>query len=271
MTTAVLRGRPDAARAPEPATTPAPPTAATLNLAALRGEIDEVDDAILALLRRRRALTARIGRVKAQGEPTLRLKPDREAQVLARLTAQADPELRTLTHAVWREVMSAGLAEQEAMNVLVWTGEHAPHLLMEARHRFGAHPSYRLVDAPAVALAAAEAGAAVAVLAMDDPWWTTLAADHPQLWAFEMVSRPGASEALALAVGRVDPEALAEGPVLRAVRGGDADMSLRPAPPLHAAGGWLLRAEAEGVAIDRAARDTGVIGRAAPLAWRSRA
>ena len=247
------------------------PSAADLSLAALRAEIDAVDDAVLDLLRRRRALTARIGRAKAAGEAVLRLKPDREAAVLQRLCDRVEPSMRTMTRAIWREVMSAGLAEQEDMEVLVWTGEHAPHLLMEARHRFGAHPRLRLVETPQAALEAAAQGAAVAVLALDDPWWTRLADDHPDLWAFEMVRRPGTGEALALAVGRVDPRALAHGPVLRAVRGGDADMSLRPAPPLHSAGGWLLRAEPDAVEVNGSARRAGVIGRAASLPWRARA
>ena len=259
------------ARSPAtPAAPTRPVTAVDLSLQALRGEIDEVDDAILALLQRRRALTVKIGKVKAEGEPCLRLKPDREAAVLQRLTARVAPALHTLTRAVWREVMSAGLAEQEAMEVLVWTGEHAPHLLMEARHRFGAHPTLRLAVSPQAALEAADRGTAVAVLAMDDPWWTTLADDHPALWAFEMVRRPGTGEALALAVGRVDPASLAAGPVLRAVRGGDADGSLRPSAPLHAADGWTLRAEPEGAEVGPTSRHAGVIGRAAPLPWRAR-
>ena len=267
MTTSALRaGRPAAAKGSSPTSV----TAADLNLQALRAEIDGVDDAILDLLQRRRALTAKIGRAKADGEPVLRLKPDREAAVLQRLSERVEPSMRTMTRAVWREVMSAGLAEQEALEVLVWTGEHAPHLLMEARHRFGAHPAYRLVADPQAALSAAEAGAAVAVLALDDLWWTTLADDHPNLWAFEMVRRPNTGEALALAVGRIDARSLAAGPVLRAVRGGDADGSLRPAARLHASAGWLLRAEASEAAVDDASRDAGVIGRAAPLPWRPR-
>ena len=253
--------------APDPARST---TAIDLGLEALRGEIDEVDDAILALLQRRRGLTAKIGRVKADGEPCLRLKPNREAAVLQRLIARAEPALHTLVRAVWREVMAAGLAEQEAMEVQVWTGEHAPHLLMEARHRFGAHPTLRLASTPQQALEAAGRGAAVAVLAMDDPWWTTLADDHPHLWVFEMVRRPGTGEALALAVGRVDPASLADGPVLRAVRGGDADGSLKPSAPLHVAGGWTLRAEPDGAQVRPASRHAGVIGRAAPLPWRVR-
>lgn len=240
-----------------------------LDLPVLRREIDDLDTAMLDLLKRRRELTVRIGRAKAGGETCLRLKPDREDQVLARLAARSAPDMRTLTRAVWREVMAAGLAEQEAMEVLVWTGENAAHLLWEARHRFGAHPTYRLVDSPAQALERADAGAAVAVLAMTDPWWTTLAERHPDLWAFELLRRPHGDEAQALAVGRVDPGALAAGPVLRVVRGGDADLSLHPRRPLHAAEGWTLRAEPDGVRVDAAARHAGVIGRAATLAWRA--
>lgn len=261
MTTAALR---------RPAAPPSdtPPTSAELDLQALRAEIDGVDDAILQLLERRRGLTARIGRVKADGEPCLRLKPDREDAVLQRLAARVDPSMRTMTRAIWREIMSAGLAEQERLKVLVWTGEHAPHLMMDARHRFGAHPDYQLVDTPEAALAAASEGSAVAVLATDGDWWTELAEAHPHLWAFEMMRRPGTGEALALAVGRVDPASLAPGPVLRAVRGGDADASLRPNARLHAAGGWMLRAESEGVPVTDEARHAGVIGRAAALPWR---
>ena len=231
----------------------------------LRQEIDALDASILDLLTRRRALTERIGRVKADGERWLRLKPDREAQVLARLLDKVEPAARTLTRAVWREIMAAGLAAQEALEVVVWPGAGAAAgLLAAARSRFGAQPNFRLVDTAQEALAAAHDGASVAVLALDDPWWTQLAQAQPDLWAFDMLPGERAGDIAALAVGRIEPSALADGMVLRVMQGGDADMSLRPRFELCVQGAWSLHAEADGPDPTPERRDAGVIGRIAP-------
>lgn len=233
-----------------------PQTHAELTLEALRSEIDAHDDQILALLERRMAVAARVRAFKDEGR-TLNLKPDREARVIARLLDRADPGARRLVEAVWREVLSAGLAAQGAVTVAVWPGRRG-ELREAARTRFGACAAYREAADPAEALLAARESDTVAVLALDaEPWW----ADLPQdLWAFDAVSTR--SGPVALAVGRIDPLSLAHGRVLRVSCGGDADPgAARPRLLAAAEGLRLYAAPDRGEALDRA---SGAIGRLGP-------
>ena len=74
----------------------------------LRARIDQIDDTILELLQSRMALATQVGGVKASGPVNaLKLRPDREARVIARLLANAEPECRQLALGVWREIMVA--------------------------------------------------------------------------------------------------------------------------------------------------------------------
>ncbi len=80
-------------------------------LAALRAEIDRIDDALLPLLEARARLAVALGELKRGAGRPLRDTP-REAEILARL----EPALETLTPedltSVYRAVMSMCLAVQ---------------------------------------------------------------------------------------------------------------------------------------------------------------
>ena len=233
----------------------------------LRREIDRIDDTVLDLLQRRMAFAARIGGVKADGPVNaLKLRPDREAAVVSRILARAEPECRRLALGVWREIMAAGLARQGQLEVLVWGGPDPAHVLDSARRRFGSSPAYIDVDDPGEALAAAAGRNAVAVLGIDSKtaWWTRLAAQYRDLWVFDAIDKPGGGrEPGALAVARIDPAALAGGQTFVISAGGDAGGG-EPARRLLALDeGWRLyavdRAPDEVSAMDRY---RGVIGRA---------
>lgn len=73
----------------------------------LRDQIDALDAELLALLNRRATLAQSVGEIKrAEGSPVFR--PEREAQVRARLHAlNKGPLSETGIDAVWREIMSA--------------------------------------------------------------------------------------------------------------------------------------------------------------------
>src|SRR4051812_41189261 len=96
-----------------PAMNPEEMSPEQMALAALRHEIDLVDDEILALFQRRLAIAAKVGQAKdAPHGPHTKLRPDREQSVLGRMIAKADPENTTAVEGLWREIVGWGLARQ---------------------------------------------------------------------------------------------------------------------------------------------------------------
>jgi chorismate mutase / prephenate dehydratase len=248
-------------------TAPTDTASAIPSLDDLRSEIDHIDDTILDLLQRRMQLATGIGGLKAAGPVNaLKLRPDREAAVISRVLARAEPATRRLAMGVWREIMAAGLARQGELEVLVWGGPDPAHVLDSARRRFGSSPTYIDVDSPGEALAAAASRNAVAVLGVDQKtaWWTRLAAQYRDLWVFDAIDKPtGGREPGALAVARIDPAALAGGQTFVISAGGEAGGGEPARRLLGLDEGWRLyavdRAPDEISAMDRY---RGVIGRA---------
>jgi len=223
-----------------------------LTLAALRSEIDAVDDAVLDLIRRRQTLARKINTLKAAAPDALKLRPDREAHVLRRLLARASEEDRRLVQALWRELLSAGLAVQGEVTVAVWSP--GPGGLDQARLRFGVSARYVAAGSPREALARAEEGSVIAVLGLhpDAPWWVDLP-DQAPLWVFESLGKEAGLPA-ALAVGRVPAESLERGVTYRVGAPADpagrviartrgfvltASVDADPPPPLDRAAGVI--------------------------------
>ncbi len=101
---------------------------------ALRARIDEVDDAILALVNERAGLAARIGELKG-GAPVYR--PEREAQVLRRLrTANRGPLPGESVDRLFTEVISACRAVEDALSV-AFLGPRGTYSEEAAAKRFG--------------------------------------------------------------------------------------------------------------------------------------
>ncbi|MDP8916094.1 MAG: chorismate mutase [Pseudomonadota bacterium] len=80
------------------------------HLAHRRAEVDCIDDAILRLIDMRLRLAERIGAAKAPDAPKRR--PEREAEILARLSASREIAPESLVHTVWRALMDESLARQ---------------------------------------------------------------------------------------------------------------------------------------------------------------
>jgi len=198
-----------------------------LDLKQLREEIDRVDDAILKLIEQRAALARQVGHAKsADPAGVLNLKPAREAHVLSRLIRKARPASRRVVLAIWRELMSAGLAAQGQVEIAIWGGGDR-RVQDGALRRFGASADYSPADRPEAALERARTGNTVAVLALqsDSPWWTQLASRYPALWICEALDGArGPGEPVALAVARVDPKSLAGGRTFLLSMGGDAGL-----------------------------------------------
>lgn len=201
---------------------PADITPEEMALAALRHEIDLVDDQLLALFQKRLALAARVGRAKdAPAGPHLKLRPDREAAVLERMRARAHPDTLEAVESLWRQIVGWGLARQGRLQVRVWSPVDAARAFDGARLRFGDAAQMRMEQDPQTALAFAAEGGGVAVLAINagDPWWIGLRREWSALSVFDGF---GGETPMALAVGRIDPAAL---PTRRSVVvdvGGDA-------------------------------------------------
>ena len=236
-------------------------SAEQLTLDALRLEIDRCDDAIMDLLHKRLMLARRVGRAKdAPHGPHLNLRPDREAAVMARLMDKATDLTRPAVLPIWREVVGAGLAQQGALTVALWRGHEDGRTWDRARQRFGSQVSYVGAGNPKAALDAAQLGQSVAVLNLsaDHPWWIDLVKSYPDLWVFESLDDARGTP-VALAVGRIDPQSLANGRVFAAGAGGDAGEGLGHQRSLAHDHGWTLSVTEGG--DETLDRSRGVIGR----------
>ncbi|WP_319239798.1 prephenate dehydratase [uncultured Propionivibrio sp.] len=89
------------------------------SLAAVRGEIDAIDDQLLDLLNRRARCAQRVGEIKAEhGEAGFIYRPEREAQVLRRIQ-DSNPGPLSGDSVTWffREVMSTCLSLEKPLGV----------------------------------------------------------------------------------------------------------------------------------------------------------
>ena len=210
---------------PAPLLDPAWPQAATLDpLAALRAELDVLDDQLHDTLMRRAGVVAQIGALGVKGRVPLR--PGREVAILRRLLARhSGPFPRMGVVRVWRELINAFTAQQRPVLITVCEAggceaEGGPALLAAAREQFGALTPMRVHRSPAQAIREVSAGlatAAVLPIPMEeevpaDAWWTALLhAGEPRIhvvarlpfWA----TRPeGAPSVHALVVAAAPPD-----------------------------------------------------------------
>lgn len=199
----------------------APPEPAPLDrLAALRAELDGLDDLLHDTLMRRAGVVAQIGALGVKGRTPLR--PGREAAIIRRLLARhAGPFPRDGIVRVWRALINAFTAQQRPMLITVCEPEGGQDFLAAAREQFGALTPYRLHRTPAQAIREVSAGlatAAVLPLPVDGEapaaaWWTALLhADSPRVhvvarlpfWAARPEGAPKA-QALVIAAAAPDP------------------------------------------------------------------
>ena len=167
-------------------------------LAALRDEIDGIDDAIHDLIMRRMVLANRISETKrARGATGALLRPAREAGILRRLMARHEgPFPFPVIVRIWSEIMSATLFAEGGFAVSVFTlddpGEESrfPDL---ARVHFGAEtPLLNARTESGVLRGVRDGKASIGVLPVPadamsgdvgvsaEPWWLTLAVSDEQ-------------------------------------------------------------------------------------------
>jgi chorismate mutase len=188
-------------------------------LAALRLELDRLDDALHDLLMRRADIVARVGAAKAGAPP---LRPGREAAIIRRLVARHQGVLPAVTITrVWRELFSGTTAMQGPYSITVCDAAPGGAFTAMAREHFGALTPLRAHRTPAQAIGEVSAGtAAAAVLPMPDEeevvsaaWWTALLhKDDPRIHVIARLPfwspRPeGAPRVQGLVVSTVAPDA----------------------------------------------------------------
>ncbi|QNP43437.1 chorismate mutase [Sphingomonas daechungensis] len=113
------------------------------DLAALRGNLDRIDDQILDLIEQRLAASADIAaRKDAEGDRHLKIRPKRQVQILDRLKDRSDRAAPMLIEQVWREIMAHSLQAQAMTDLVLarptirncWRRAFAP--ISARRHRF---------------------------------------------------------------------------------------------------------------------------------------
>ena len=86
----------------------------------LRAQIDQVDQQIQTCFHAA-SDSRKVAEAKPSGASIFR--PYREAQLLARLCAAADPQLQPVINAVWRAIISASIARQHPDFIILMTAE----------------------------------------------------------------------------------------------------------------------------------------------------
>jgi len=182
-------------------------------LAALRAELDRIDDTLHDLLMQRARVVEHVAR---SGKPAA-FRPGREASMLRRLLGRHGGALPPQTIVrIWREMLAGTTAMQAAVTVAVWAPSGAGSLAQIAREHFGALTPTRVHGDAASALASVGSGlATVAVLPIPSDaatWWTMLLHRTPRLYVIARLPfwarRPdGVPADPALVVGASAPDA----------------------------------------------------------------
>lgn len=147
-----------------PVVTPIVPT-----LAALRGEIDLIDDAILDLLEQRYAVTRRVARAKAIADShCLPIRPQRERSILERLSNRARHVPSDDIAHVWRGIFTLSARSQRAYRVMLWSPDDTRLALAGlAATRFGTAVPILWAASAEEAIAAARSGNAILLMPAD--------------------------------------------------------------------------------------------------------
>ncbi|MBX3561783.1 MAG: chorismate mutase [Sphingomonas sp.] len=176
----------------------------TPTLQSLRAAIDRIDDELLALIERRLSHARAIAARKQDDHlNALLLRPDRERDVVARLTARTDALPDTAIAAVWRELMAVSLQTQRRTEIVLHAGAQPVAVTNVVRQRFGCAAPIVVAGGPEEALARARSREAIAVIELDplSSWWVDLFHDRA-LVIFDWLGE-GPTGAAALAVGRM--------------------------------------------------------------------
>src|SRR5436305_4791736 len=175
-----------------------------LDLQILRGEIDRIDARLLELMEERLMCSGAVAALKAgEDAAQLRLRPAREAQVIARLADRARKMPRASVTAIWRELMGINLQAQQATHIVVHCPLQPVLVTDQARLRFGGAAPIVAAGTPQDALDRARNREAIAVIEFSplSNWWGELFHDE-SLTIFDCL-RDRHERIVALVIGRV--------------------------------------------------------------------
>jgi chorismate mutase / prephenate dehydratase len=180
-------------------------------LAALRADLDEIDNAIHDLLMRR----ARVVEAVARSGKRSALRPGREASIIRRLLARHQGSLPPQAlYRIWRELLAATTGMQGGFALAVCDPDPGAAYTQLAREQYGALTPLRAHHSPSQAIGELSGGtASVAVLPLPsetEGWWTALL--HPDIHVVARLpfwtQRPeGSPSVQALVVAPFPPDA----------------------------------------------------------------
>jgi chorismate mutase len=179
---------------------PSPP-----DLPTLRREIDAVDDQLLDLIERRVELSAQVAALKDCEAPhQLKLRPRREAEIVARLQRNGRRAPPDMVAHLWRTLMSYGLQAQSPVQIVVHAAGDRQMLAEIVRARFGPAATLLWAGDAQAALTAAREAEAIAILDEGAP-----AAGEGALRVFDTLPLAGGGRLYA--IGRVAAEDIVQG------------------------------------------------------------
>ena len=228
------------------------PSSGDAELAALRAEIDTLDDAIHDLLMRRVGVVARLAASRAKGKgPAIR--PGREAMILRRLLARHGGALpRAGLVRLWRELLCATTSMQAPLTAAAWLPDAGMEVLRA--HLGLAAPVTRCADEGTAIGAALSGATALAGLPPAGRWWRSLA--PASLFVTARLPFFGVSDATVFLLSPTPPDASGDDRSLARIPVGGAE-GLAPvglAPTLIAREGDLLLVELPGMIAAHDAR-----------------
>lgn len=169
-------------------------------LAALRAELDHIDDEILDLIERRLAVSLDIAAAKeAEGDHRLKLRPRRQVEILNRLKKRKSRAAPQLIEEVWREIMAHSLQTQAPLEIVLAPSEQPEVLEARVRAHFGSAAPIRWAASAPHAIRSALVGEAIAIIG--EP----MDASQGELRMFDVVKSED-GRPIAYAVGRVAAE-----------------------------------------------------------------
>lgn len=148
------------------------------NLDDLRGQIDQIDDALLALIEQRLSRSKAIAELKRSADrSTLLLRPDRERELLERLKRSSESLPPFVVEAIWREIMACSLQLQQVTELAIHAGARPMEVVNLARLRLGCAAPIHVATTPLEALERARLSPSIAVIELNptSDWWVPLA------------------------------------------------------------------------------------------------
>ncbi|WP_137388486.1 chorismate mutase [Rhodoligotrophos defluvii] len=166
-------------------------------LAAIRREIDRIDEELLGLLAERFAAVEEVRRVKATAVTgSTPMRPSREAEVIRRLlTLRKDPLPADIVVAIWRELMGSATQQQQKTTIHIPASPGSCAFHDVVRGHFGSRaPIVSHPDAKAAVRAVSGAPADIAVVpARAEGWAAALSSTRGDLGVIARIPVIGGS------------------------------------------------------------------------------